>query len=149
MILLSGWLCHIKSAAEASMLLLLVYPDSHPFACSLQEITSSFALKAVQNMALARPDIFCSLWLVLCAVMPRAGVVQMIAHASRLKEQANALYRNQKVEFAIKKYDRAVSNLKRFHGEYTDKQGMIMTALHAALLSNLAAAYMAKGVRTM
>jgi hypothetical protein len=70
----------------------------------------------------------------------------MIAYASRLKDQANALYRKQKIDFAIKKYDRAVSNLKRFHGEYTDKQGMVMTALQVALLSNLAAAYMAKGV---
>jgi hypothetical protein len=85
-------------------------------------------------------------WCIASTELIDLGIVQMIKYVSRLKEQANSLYHCHKVDYAIKKYDRAVSNLKRFHGEYTDKQGSEMTALQAALLSNLAAAYMAKEV---
>lgn len=75
------------------------------------------------------------------------SALQVIAYASKQKEHANALYRGQRVAFAIKKYDHAVNAVKRFRGESTDEQNVALTALQASLLSNLAAAYMAQSVR--
>lgn len=73
--------------------------------------------------------------------------MQVLAYATKQKEHANALYRGQRAAFAVKKYDHAVSAVKRFRGESSDAQAAALTALQASLLANLAAAYMAQSVR--
>jgi hypothetical protein len=75
-------------------------------------------------------------------------VVQVIAFAIKQKEQANRLYKAERLDFAIRKYDRVVSVLKKFRDVQTNDEAAALTELHTTLLSNLAAAYIAKRVLT-
>lgn len=72
--------------------------------------------------------------------------VQVLAYGTKLKEQANDLYRKHRVEFAVRKYDRAISVLKKCRAADTPEQAQALTVLQSSLLSNIAAAYMAQQV---
>ena len=71
----------------------------------------------------------------------------MIAYATKQKAHANKLYESKRLEFAIRKYDRAVAVLKKFRDVNTDEHATAIRALQVSLLSNLAAAHMAQKVR--
>ena len=75
------------------------------------------------------------------------GCAQMIAYATKQKVHANKLYESKRLEFAIRKYDRAVAVLKKFRDVNTDEHATAIRALQVSLLSNLAAAHMAQKVR--
>jgi tetratricopeptide (TPR) repeat protein len=72
----------------------------------------------------------------------------VIEYAAKQKEHANKLYRSQRLDFAIKKYERAVAMVKKCRDVQSDEQARALAALQVSLLSNLAAAHMAKQVRT-
>lgn len=91
------------------------------------------------------PDVPCFSAAALIVVEPQY-CVQLLAHATKLKEHANALYAAQRLSFAVKKYDRAVALLKRHRGVDSEEQAAALAALQTTLLSNLAAAHMAQQV---
>lgn len=70
--------------------------------------------------------------------------VKVIAYAGAQKEHANGLYRTGRLDFAVKKYERALAVIKKCRSVETDGQATALAALQAALLANLASAHMAK-----
>ena len=73
--------------------------------------------------------------------------MQVIDYVTRQKEHANKLYESRRIEFAVRKYDRAVAVLKKFRDVDTDEHAAAIQALQVSLLSNLAAAHMAQKAR--
>jgi hypothetical protein len=70
--------------------------------------------------------------------------MQIIVYADRLKEKANALYRLERFDYALRKFEVALQALKAFRDEQSDAQAARIRALQAALHSNCAATLMAK-----